>query len=182
MDAIVLGTTKQTKGHCCCQETMAHCHIKWMGGDKVIIKVKKLRNSAYMPTKGSHYAAGWDLYAAEDTWLTANTAVFVRIGLAVEIPEGYEGQVRPRSGLSGKGVQIVFGTIDSDYRGEVKVGMVYIPSPQRYYYPHIQRYYIKQGDRIAQLVLAPVEKVLWQEVDKLSETERGKGGMGSTGR
>ena len=100
----------------------------------------------------------------------------VHTGIAVEIPEGYEGQVRPRSGLALKhGVTLVNtpGTIDSDYRGEIKVIMINLGD---------ESFVVKTGDRIAQLVISPVVRLVWEEVVELSDTGRGDGGFGSSGK
>jgi dUTP pyrophosphatase len=121
-------------------------------------------------------AAGLDLCADEDFALAPGERRAVPTGLAVEIPEGFEGQVRPRSGLAarhGIGMVNAPGTIDSDYRGEVQVILV----------NHGQApFTARRGERIAQLVIAPVARVELQLVDMLSETKRGGGGFGSTGR
>ncbi len=94
-------------------------------------------------------------------------------GIAMEIPPGYDVQVRPRSGLSARGVGVTFGTIDSDYRGEIMVTM--------YLYGEGSSFEIKHGDRIAQLVIGKLADVSVEEADELSPTERGSGGHGSTG-
>ena len=94
-------------------------------------------------------------------------------GLSVEIPEGFEGQIRPRSSLGKHGVHCYFGTIDSDYRGELMIRLQLITG---------EAWDVFKGDRIAQLVIAPVARATIQEVDELSETARGAGGWGSTGR
>jgi dUTP pyrophosphatase len=121
-------------------------------------------------------AAGLDLRADEEVTLAPGERRQVPTGLAVEIPAGYEGQVRPRSGLAARhGVGMVNGpgTIDADYRGEVMVILV----------NHGQApFAARRGDRIAQLVIAPVARVEVRLADDLSETERGEGGFGSTGR
>jgi dUTP pyrophosphatase len=138
------------------------------------VKVKKLCEEAIIPTKANKFAAGWDVYAKQDTLIYPDAVSKVETGIAVEIPVGYELQVRPRSGLSNKGVFIANapGTIDCDYRGEVCVLM----------YSMNVTYGIKKGDRIAQLVLAPVLQCSFNEVDNLSTTDRGSGGFGSTGK
>ena len=111
----------------------------------------------------------------EETVLRPGERLRVPTGLVLEIPPGWEGQVRPRSGLAlrhGIGVVNAPGTIDSDYRGEVAVILINLgeaPFP------------LKRGDRIAQLVIAPVARVEWEEADSLEESERGAGGFGSTG-
>jgi dUTP pyrophosphatase len=122
-------------------------------------------------------AAGLDLASAADEAITvaAGARVAVPTGLAFEIPQGFEGQVRPRSGLARKvGLTILNapGTIDSDYRGEVQVLLVNLGDA-----PHV----IQPGDRIAQLVIAPVTIAALEEADTLSDTARGAGGFGHTG-
>ncbi len=98
----------------------------------------------------------------------------VTTGIAIEVPGGYDVQIRPRSGLSAKGVGITFGTIDSDYRGEVLITM-YLFNPNA-------TFEIKHGDRIAQMVVSKMANLPLVEVDELSSTERGSGGHGSTGK
>ncbi len=95
------------------------------------------------------------------------------VGIAIELPEGYEGQIRPRSGLSKKGVLAAFGTVDNSYRGEVKVTLINTS---------MERISIEPYERIAQLVIAPVTIPKIEYVEELSETERGENGHGSTGR
>lgn len=130
-----------------------------------------------LPSYETTGSAGMDVYAAvtADTELTPGEITLIPTGFAVAIPEGYEIQVRPRSGLAVKhGVTIINspGTIDSDYRGEVKVGLVNLGK---------KPFVICRGDRIAQLVLAPVVVAKWHETDQLDITERGTGGFGHTG-
>ncbi len=98
--------------------------------------------------------------------------VVVPVGIAIELPPGLEGQIRPRSGLSKRGIIAAFGTIDNGYRGEIKVALTNTTG---------NRVYIKPYDRIAQMVIAPVVVLGIEYVDKLSETERGEKGHGSTG-
>jgi dUTP pyrophosphatase len=130
-----------------------------------------------LPTYATDGAAGADLRAAVEAELVLvpGRRAAVPTGLVVEIPDGYEGQVRPRSGLAIKvGLTIVNapGTIDSDYRGELKVLMVNLGD---------QPVSIHRGDRIAQLLIAPVVHALFSESDALSVSDRGDGGFGSTG-
>ncbi len=143
-----------------------------------IVKVAKTELGAKMPTKGSEYAAGWDLYSLEDSKVGFRQTVKLRTGLRVAIPVGFEGQVRSRSSLGSKGLILPhsIGTIDSDYRGELFVLMTWIGEGGSYT--------VKAGERIAQLVIAPIPDVKLSEVDEgdLGETERGEGGFGSTGR
>lgn len=143
----------------------------------VSVEVKRLPHGKDLPlpcyaTRG---AAGMDVVSAEDVTIAPGARHPVATGLSVAIPYGYEIQVRPRSGLAlrhGITVPNTPGTIDSDYRGELKVIMINHGD---------EPFVIARGERIAQLVLAPVTLAEWQEVDTLSETERGEGGFGSTG-
>ena len=143
-----------------------------------VVKVAKTDPHAKMPTKGSDHAAGWDLYCLEDTVVSFRSSVKLRTGLRVAIPEGFEGQVRARSSLGSKGLILPhsIGTIDADYRGELFVLMIWIGEGKSYK--------VKSGERIAQLVIAPIPDVQFSEVDvgELGDTARGEGGFGSTGR
>jgi dUTP pyrophosphatase len=130
-----------------------------------------------LPAPASPGSSGFDLRAAltEETVLRPGERLRVPTGLALEIPPGWEGQVRPRSGLAlrhGIGVVNAPGTIDSDYRGEVAVILVNLGEAP---------FAIQRGDRIAQLVIAPVATVEWEEAEALGESTRGAGGFGSTG-
>ena len=132
-----------------------------------------------LPSYQSAHAAGLDLFAAvpEDAPLALEPSdrALLPTGLMIELPEGHEAQVRPRSGLALKhGVTVLNspGTIDADYRGEVKVLLVN-HGPENFV--------LKRGDRIAQMVVAPVTRIAWNVVETLDETERGAGGYGSTG-
>jgi dUTP pyrophosphatase len=144
----------------------------------VVVRFKRLRPSAVLPRYMTAGAAGMDLSSAADgpVTLEANGGrAGVPTGWAIELPAGSEGQVRPRSGLAAKhGVTIVNapGTIDSDYRGELVVLLVNLGRE-----PHV----IKPGDRIAQLVVAPVVQASVEETESLSDTTRGSGGFGHTG-
>lgn len=128
-----------------------------------------------LPEYGTPFSSGVDLRAAEDGVLLPGERTTVSTGLKIELPSGYEGQVRPRSGLALKhGVTVLNapGTIDSDYRGELKVILVNLGR---------ESFAIVAGDRIAQLVVAPVSRICWKE-GPLEGSERGEGGFGSTGR
>ena len=146
--------------------------------EAVQVKVARVHPDSRMPTKGSEHAAGWDLYSLEDTEVPFRGSVKLRTGLHVAIPVGYEGQVRARSSLGSKGLILPhsIGTIDADYRGELFVLMTWIGDSDSYT--------IKSGERIAQLLISPVPEVSFKEVglEELSETARGSGGFGSTGR
>ena len=139
-----------------------------------VLRVQRLRPGARLPERATPGATGFDLYACPDGELAVGQEpTKVPTGIAVEAPEGYDVQVRPRSGLSSKGVQVTFGTIDSDYRGEVLVTMYVLP----YREPHV----VRPGDRIAQLVVGRTAEVAIVEAEALSASERGSGGHGSTG-
>jgi dUTP pyrophosphatase len=142
------------------------------------IEVKRLTNGEGLPLPAyaSDGAAGLDVVAAEDLILEPGTRQAVATGFAIAIPHGFEVQVRPRSGLALKhGITCLNtpGTIDSDYRGEVKVILANLGS---------QPFEVRRGERIAQLVPAPVLRAAFREVGELDSTERGAGGFGSTGR
>jgi dUTP pyrophosphatase len=130
-----------------------------------------------LPEPASAGSAGFDLRAAIDGEhvLQPGERLLVPTGLALEIPAGWEGQVRPRSGLAlrhGIGMVNAPGTIDSDYRGEVGVLLINLGA---------EPFTLRRGDRIAQLVVARVERVEWEEAEALGESGRGDGGFGSTG-
>jgi dUTP pyrophosphatase len=126
------------------------------------------------PTYGSEHAVGLDVVAAEEIRLEPGARHPVRTGIAMAIPHGYEVQVRSRSGTAVRnGITCLTGTIDSDYRGELMVVLVNLGE---------ERFDIHRGDRIAQLVPAPVLRARFAEVADLDETARGAGGFGSTGR
>lgn len=139
------------------------------------------KKHAQLPLYTTYRAAGMDLHAAieEPIILAPGDRELVSTGIVLEIPEGYEGQIRPRSGLAANfGITVLNspGTIDADYRGEVKVILANLGH---------DAYQIRPDDRIAQLVVAPVSRVLWIEVQEradLSSTDRGRSGCGSTGR
>ena len=143
----------------------------------ITIKLTRLPNGAELPfpSYATEGAAGLDVVAAEDFSLDAGERKAVPTGFSIEIPPGYEVQVRPRSGLALKhGITCLNtpGTIDSDYRGEVKVILANLGS---------ERFSAARGERIAQLVPAPVLRAQFEEVSELSGTTRGSGGFGSTG-
>jgi dUTP pyrophosphatase len=139
------------------------------------IKIMRLRPEARVPERGTEGAAGRDLYACQPDGEISLTPdpVLVPTGVAIEIPLGYDAQVRPRSGLSLKGVGVAFGTIDADYRGEVLVTM--------FVYGTRGEHVVAHGDRIAQLVIARLADLPVVEVDALSDSARGARGHGSTG-
>jgi len=149
-----------------------------MPSPDIRIRLKRLAHGAGLPlpTYASEHAAGLDIVAAESLTLAPGRRHAVETGFAIAIPHGYEVQVRPRSGLAFKrGITVVNtpGTIDSDYRGEVKVILANLGQ---------EPFEIVRGERIAQLVPAPVQRARFEEVEDLDDTARGAGGFGSTGR
>lgn len=149
-----------------------------MTSKPVPVRITLEAHAVAPPAYQTDHAAGMDLHAAvtDDVTIAPGEVVAVPTGLRVEIPHGYEGQVRGRSGLAAKhaiGVPNAPGTIDSDYRGEVKVLLVnWGRAP----------FVVKRGERIAQLVVAPVARAAIEIVDELTTTARGDGGFGHTGR
>ncbi len=143
------------------------------------MKVKILNKSAYpAPAYATELSAGMDLKAdiQEPVILAPLKRAMIPTGLSIALPAGFEAQVRPRSGLAAKhGITVLNtpGTIDADYRGEIKVILVNLSD---------EAFTINPGERIAQMVIARHEHVEWEEVEALDETSRGKGGFGSTGR
>jgi len=142
------------------------------------MKVKIInRSDQPLPAYQTEHAAGMDLHANLEQAINLQPLerALIPTGLFMEIPVGYEAQVRPRSGLAYKhGITVLNspGTIDADYRGEVKVLLVNLSN---------EAFTIQHGDRIAQMVVAPHAQVSWEETDLLNETQRGAGGYGSTG-
>ena len=141
------------------------------------VYVKRLVEEAKLPTKSTEWSAGADLCSTQSVVIPPGKWVAVPTGLSVEIPQDFEIQIRPRSGLAAKhGVTVLNapGTIDSDYRGEIKVLLINHGTDD---------FYIAVGDRIAQAVLAPVSPACYLDAYReLSKTKRGDGGFGSTGR
>lgn len=146
--------------------------------EPIKLKVKRLPHCKDLPRYATPGSAGMDLTAAIDKPVTlgAGKRVGIPTGLVLEIPQGYEGQVRPRSGLAAKaGINLTncVGTIDSDYRGEVVVLLINHGETE---------YTFQPGERIAQLLITPVPQVEIIEVDETESSQRGEGGFGSTGR
>lgn len=146
--------------------------------EKIKINLKKLNENAVLPSYATQGSAGMDLYANIPHGLTIQPLerLIVPTGISIELPTGFEAQIRPRSGTAIKlGVTVINspGTIDSDYRGEIKVGLINLSN---------QPVVILPGDRIAQMVVAKHETVEWELASELSTTDRGTGGFGSTGK
>lgn len=147
--------------------------------EHIVIDIQRLPNAEGLPLPQyqTEHAAGVDLYAAVEgtTLIEAGAWKLVPTGIAVAIPEGYEGQVRPRSGLAlkyGIGMLNAPGTIDADYRGEIGVILFNFGT---------EAFTVRRGDRIAQMVIAKAEKARFRTVDGLNDTARGSGGFGHTG-
>lgn len=145
---------------------------------KIELKIRRLENNIQLPYYATEGAAGMDLTAgiSETMEFKPFERKLVPTGIIIELPQGYEAQVRPRSGLSIKfGMTLVncIGTIDEDYRGELCVPMINLSN---------ETYVIQPGERIAQMIISPVQKAKIVEVDELTTTARASGGFGSTGR
>ena len=144
---------------------------------KINLKIKRISSLAKMPTYATVGAAGMDLYAANEKPITLMPLErhLIPLGFTMELPQGYEAQIRPRSGMAIKhGITLsnCVGTVDEDYRGEVCVGIINLSD---------KPYEVNAGDRIAQMVVAPVVRAEIVEADELLKTQRGEGGFGSTG-
>lgn len=138
------------------------------------IQVQRLRAGARIPERQTAFASGFDLHACLDAPVEVGVMPLrVPCGIAIAAPAGADVQIRPRSGLSARGVMAVLGTVDADYRGELMVTL--------YCLPDAAPFTVNDGDRIAQLVVSRLAPVEWCAVDTLDETERGAGGHGSTG-
>jgi dUTP pyrophosphatase len=140
----------------------------------MVLKVKKLKEDVKLPVYSTDGSAGLDLFSAEEVEIPAGQWKLVGTGISIELPDGFEAQVRPRSGLALKGITVLNtpGTIDPDYRGEVKVILFNVSD---------QNFKVEKGMKIAQLVISKFERVKVEVVDSLSDTKRGEGGFGSTG-
>jgi dUTP pyrophosphatase len=147
---------------------------------QITVAIKRIRpeSELTLPCYMTSLSAGMDLYAdlSADAVLQPGARLLVPTGIAIALPEGYEAQIRPRSGLALKhGISLVNspGTIDADYRGEI--GVILINHGE-------VPFLLKRGERIAQMVVARFSRVIWDEMDVLEETQRGAGGFGHTGR
>jgi len=138
------------------------------------IKIKKLSDNAIVPTKGTAFAAGYDLYAAEDAVVVCGTRKLIKTNISIEITPGYYGRIAPRSGLAYKnGIDVLAGVIDSDYRGDI--GIILYNTDKNLDFS------IKKGDRIAQIIFEACYSAYLNEVNNLEDTSRQSGGFGSTG-
>lgn len=132
-----------------------------------------LERGAKMPTRATEGSVGYDLYSREDVWVPAGGVVVIDTGVHAELAPDEMGEVRGRSGLAKRGVMVATGTLDPDYRGSIGVILYNVSGIE---------YHIHEGDRVAQLVILPVRTPELVQVDSLSETARGDGGFGSTGK
>ncbi len=141
-----------------------------------VIRVKRVRPGARLPRRATQGSSGFDLYASLEAGdvIVGQYPVLIPTGIAIEAPPGYDVQIRPRSGLARQGVLCTYGTIDADYRGELMVTM--------YTMALDIEHRIQDGDRIAQIVVSQLAGVVLEEAEELTDTERGAGGHGSTGR
>ena len=138
------------------------------------IKVKKLHLGAQIPNIAHAGDAGFDLYCVESVTVEPKQRVQVAVGLAFEIPLGYVGLVWDKSGISHKaGIKTLGGVLDSGYRGELKVGLINLSS---------EAYTFEKGHKVAQMLIQKIESPIFEEVVELSDTSRGEGGFGSTGK
>jgi dUTP pyrophosphatase len=137
----------------------------------MILKVKKLEKDAKLPERRRDGDAGLDLYCIEDFEIKPNEIKIIRTGIAIEIPKGYFGMIKDRSGLASKGLHVLAGIVDENYRGEIKVVLINLGK---------EKLKFEKYSRIAQLLIIPYLKVEIKE-DELSQTERGENGFGSSG-
>lgn len=138
------------------------------------INVKKLSENAIIPTQGTKFAAGYDLYAAEDSVVVCGTRKLIKTNISMEITPGYYGRIAPRSGLAYKsGIDVLAGVIDSDYRGDI--GVILYNTDKNIDFE------IKKGDRIAQIIFEACYSATLNTVENLDNTLRQTGGYGSTG-
>jgi dUTP pyrophosphatase len=155
--------------------------VNYRYGDKMLVKIKKLDNfdnNISLPAYATEGSAGMDIFAMPDDKIIIkpNETLLIPTGLSIELPVGFEAQIRPRSGLAIKnniGILNSPGTIDSDYRGEVKIIVTNFGKTE---------FTINKGDRIAQMVINKYERISWQLADELADTTRGEGGFGHTGK
>ena len=142
------------------------------------VKILQLDKELSLPKYETDGSAGMDLYSTKNTWIIPGQISVISTGIAISLPKGYEAQIRPRSGLAAKhGITVVNapGTIDSDYRGEIKIILTNLSR---------QQHQVLRGNRIAQMIINRVEQINWLPVETgldLEQSERGSGGFGSTG-
>jgi dUTP pyrophosphatase len=152
------------------------------------IKFQKISDFAVCPSRNTETDAGYDLYSTTSYSINPLERKLVSTGIKIHIPEGYYGRIAPRSGLAvKKGLDVMAGVIDSGYRGELRVLLVnitpYAPSktPYENFFGTFGKIDIKQGDRIAQIIIEKCYSAEWKEVEQLEDSERNEGGFGSSG-
>jgi dUTP pyrophosphatase len=139
------------------------------------MKIKLIDFNSQIPTRGSEYAAGYDLYSCCNALIYPQERLLIKTGIVLEIPEGYYGRIAPRSGIALKnGIDVMAGVIDSDYRGEL--GVILYNTDKN------NPFHVKIGDRIAQLIIEKYYNFDLEKVEDLNSTDRGSGGFGSTGK
>ena len=138
-----------------------------------MIHIKRLTNTAIIPTRNNPTDAGLDVYADEDWFVTGRHKSIIKTGIAISIPDGYVARIAPRSSLAMNNIDVLAGVVDSSYRGEVKIILMNHADSD---------YEIKQGDKIAQILIQPVELWTPHEVKFLDDTKRGEKGFGSSGK
>jgi dUTP pyrophosphatase len=141
--------------------------------EKIGVKIKLLHPDAKIPKYGSSEAAGFDLYSVEDATILPGELKMIHTGISLEFPNGFHVQIWDRSGKAKEGVHLFAGVADSDYRGEYRI-LAYNASKE----PHK----IEKGDRVAQALLVPILRAEFEQVEELSDSERGAGGFHSTGK
>ena len=140
----------------------------------MLLKIKKLRADAKIPSYAHHGDAGFDLFAVEETTVSAGERVLVGTGIALEIPDGFVGLIWDKSGLAtAHGLKTLGGVIDAGYRGEIKVGIINLST---------EDYVFEAGHKVAQMLIQKVERATIEEAPELSDAPRGEGGFGSTGK
>ena len=137
------------------------------------LKIKKIHSDAVIPKYAHEGDAGFDLVSVENCLISPGNKIIVSTGLKMEIPKGFFGSIRDRSGLAAKkAIHVLAGVIDSHYRGEIKIVLINLGN---------ENFEINKGDRIAQMIIQPCENCNIEEVQNIDETERGESGFGSTG-
>ena len=142
----------------------------------VALRLKRLRHDAPLPRRMTTGAAGFDLFADGDATIAPGEVVTIGCGFAMALPDGFEAQIRPRSGLATRHAVVPVnspGTIDADYRGEIRVPLINLGR---------ETFHVRRGDRIAQMIVQRLPAVAVEEVESLDPTDRGEGGFGHTGR
>lgn len=174
--------TPYEKGQCKIEQ------LRQMVVDALQVKFKRISSNAKIPVRAKEGDAGYDLFSCQTMFIDPMDRVLVPIGIALEIPEGYYGRIAPRSGLAVKsGIDVLAGVVDSGYRDEIKVVLINLnmpktPTAMSNVFGNKDRFLVKQGERIAQLIIEKCHKVDFIEQGSLSDSERNEGGFGSSGK